>query len=82
MEERTFLLGSQTKSPDSLSAHAHDISSRLKKGLLDPMYQNCPSLVVKWPKVEVSFEQWSHELQTLRKTYSGSALLQGVQLTL
>ena len=33
-------------------------------------------------KGEVSFEQWSYELQTLRKTYSDSALREGIQCSL
>ena len=33
-------------------------------------------------KGEVSFEQWSYELQTLRKTYSDSALKEGIQHSL
>ena len=33
-------------------------------------------------KGEVSFEQWSYELQTLRKTYSDSALREGIQHSL
>ena len=33
-------------------------------------------------KGEVSFEQWSYELQTLRKTYIDSALWEGIQLSL
>ena len=28
------------------------------------------------------FEQWSYELQTLRKTYSESALREGIQMSL
>ena len=33
-------------------------------------------------KGEASFEQWSYELQTLRKTYSESALREGIQRSL
>ena len=33
-------------------------------------------------KGEVSFEQWSYEFQTLRKTYSDSALREGIQHSL
>ena len=33
-------------------------------------------------KDEASFEQWSYELQTLRKTYSESALREGIQRSL
>ena len=33
-------------------------------------------------KGEASFEQWSYELQTLKKTYSESALREGIQRSL
>ena len=33
-------------------------------------------------KGEASFEQWSHELQSLRRTYSESALREGIQRSL
>ena len=33
-------------------------------------------------KGEASIEQWSHELETLRKTYSESALREGIQRSL
>ena len=33
-------------------------------------------------KGEESFEQWSYEWQTLRKTYSESALMEGIQRSL
>ena len=33
-------------------------------------------------KGEVSFEQWSYELQSLRKTYSESALREEIQRSL
>ena len=33
-------------------------------------------------KGEVSFEQWSYELQTLRKSYSDSPLREGIQCSL
>ena len=33
-------------------------------------------------KGEVSFQQWSYELQTLQKTYSESALSEGIQRSL
>ena len=48
-------------------------------GLISPSYQ--PS-VGRRVKGEVSFEQWSYELQTLRKTYSDSALREGIQCSL
>ena len=46
---------------------------------------NIPKLSVfsgERAKGEVSFEQWSYELQTLRKTYSDSALREGIQCSL
>ena len=33
-------------------------------------------------KGKASFEQWSYELQSLRKTYSESALREGIQRSL
>ena len=33
-------------------------------------------------KGEVSFKQWSYELQTLQKTYGNSALREGIQCSL
>ena len=33
-------------------------------------------------KGEASFEQWSYELQSLRRTYSESALREGIQRSL
>ena len=33
-------------------------------------------------KQEVSFEQWSYELQTLRKSYRDSALREGIKCSL
>ena len=46
---------------------------------------NIPKLFAfsgKMANGEVSFEQWSYELQTLRKSYSNSALREGIQHSL
>ena len=64
--------------PDVSASQPHDVSSILysliKEGALRT---NIPKLAVssgKMLKSEASFEQWSYELQTCRKTYSKSAL--------
>ena len=57
---------------------AHEVSSILHTLLKDgALRTNIPKLFTfsgERAKGEVSFEQWSYELQTLRKTYSDSAL--------
>ena len=57
---------------------AHEVSSILHTLLKDgALRTNIPKLSAfsgERAKGEVSFEQWSYELQTLRKTYSDSAL--------
>ena len=65
---------------------AHEVSSILhhliKEGALRT---NIPKLSVfngEMVKGEASFEQWSYELQTLRKTYSESALREEIQRSL
>ena len=71
---------------DGLGSHPQDISSILhsliKEGALR---KNIPKLSVfsgERLKGEASFEQWSYELQSLRKTYSESALREGIQRSL
>ena len=52
---------------------------------MGPLRINIPTLSAfsgQRAKGEVSFEQWSYELQTLRKTYSDSALREGIQHSL
>ena len=72
--------------PNALGSHHQDVSSILnssiKKGALRT---NIPKLSVfsgERLKGKASFEQWSYELQSLRKTYSGSALREGIQRSL
>ena len=65
---------------------AHEVSSILQTLLKDgALRTNIPKLSAfsgERAKGEVSFEQWSYELQTLRKTYSNSALREGIQHSL
>ena len=65
---------------------AHEVSSVLQPLLKDgALRTNIPKLSAfsgERAKGELSFEQWSYELQTLRKTYSDSALREGIQHSL
>ena len=65
---------------------AHEVSSILHTLLKDgALRTNIPKLSAfsgERAKGEVSFEQWSYELQTLRKTCSDSALREGIQCSL
>ena len=65
---------------------AHEVSSILHTLLKDgALRTNIPKLSAfsgERAKGEVSFEQWSYELQTLRKTYSDSAWREGIQCSL
>ena len=65
---------------------AQEVSSILHTLLKDgALRTNIPKLSAfsgERAKGEVSFEQWSYELQTLRKTYSDSALREGIQCSL
>ena len=72
--------------PDGFGSTPHDVSSILhsliKEGTLRT---NIPKLSVfsgERVKGEASFEQWSYELQSLRRTYSESALREGIQRSL
>ena len=69
--------------PDGLGSTPQDVSSILhsliKEGALRT---NIPKLSIfsgERVKGEASFEQWSYELQSLRRTYSESALREGIQ---
>ena len=71
---------------DALGSHHQDVSSILhsliKEGVLRT---NIPKLSVfsgERLKGEASFEQWPYELQSLRRTYSESALREGIQRSL
>ena len=65
---------------------AHEVSSILHTMLKDGAFRtNIPKLSAfsrERAKGEVSFQQWSYGLQTLRKTYSDSALQEGIQCSL
>ena len=71
---------------DTSISPVHEVSSILHTLLKDgALRTNIPKLSAfsgERAKGEVSFEQWSYELQTLRKTYSDSALRQGIQHSL
>ena len=72
--------------PDGFGTTTQDVSSILhsliKEGALRT---NIPKLSIfsgERVKGEASFEQWSYELQSLRKTYSESSLREGIQRSL
>ena len=72
--------------PDGFGTTPQDVSSILhsliKEGALRtdiPKLSIFSGERVKW---EASFEQWSYELQSLRRTYSESALRKGIQRSL
>ena len=72
--------------PDGLGSPPQDVSSILhsliKEGALKT---NIPKLSIfrgERVKEEASFEQWSYELQSLRRTYNESALREGIQRSL
>ena len=71
---------------DASIGPVHEVSSILQTLLKDgALRTNIPKLSAfsgERAKGEVSFEQWSLELQTLRKTYSDSALQEGMQWSL
>ena len=71
---------------DTSFSPVHEMSSILHTMLKDGALRiNIPKLSTfsgERTKGEVSFEQWSYELQTLRKTYSDSALRKGIQCSL
>ena len=63
---------------DASLGSAHDVSSilqtLLKEGALRTNIPKLSAVSGKMVKGVVSFEQWSYEVQTLRKSYSESAL--------
>ena len=72
--------------PDGFAITPQDVSSILhslmKEGALRT---NIPKLSIfsgERVKREASFEQWAYELHSLRKTYSESALREGIQRSL
>ena len=71
---------------DTSFSPAHEVSSILQTLLKDgALRTNIPKLSAfsgERVKGAVSFGEWSYELQTLRKTYSDSALKEGIQHSL
>ena len=71
---------------DTSFSPAQEVSSILQTLFKDgALRTNIPKLSTfsgEPVKGEVSFEQWSYELQTVRKTYSDSALREGIQCSL
>ena len=65
---------------------AHEVSSILhrliKEGALRTSILKLSVFSGEMVKGEAYFEQWSYELQTLRKTYSESSLREGIQRSL
>ena len=81
MSQGTFLLNLMALDlpPQDVSSILHSL---IKEGALRT---NIPKLSIfsgERVKGEASFEQWSYELQSLRKTYSESALREGIQRSL
>ena len=64
----------------------HDVSpvlqTLLKEGALRTYIPKLSAFSGEAGKGEVSFDQWSYELQTLRKSYSDLALREGIQHSL
>ena len=58
------------------------LQALLKEGALRTNIPKLSAFSREMAKGEVSFEQWSYELQTLRKFYSASALREGIQCSL
>ena len=71
---------------DTSFSPAHKVSSILQTLFKDEALRtNIPKLSTfsgERAKGEVSFEQWSYELQTPRKTYSDSALREDIQCSI
>ena len=71
---------------DASLGSAQDVSAVLQTLLMEEALRtNIPKLSAfsgEMAKGEVSFEQWSYELQTLCKSYSDSALREGIQHSL
>ena len=71
---------------DASLGSAQDVSAvlqtLLKEGALRTNIPKLSALSGEMAKGEVSFEQWSYELQTLHKSYSDSALREGIQCSL
>ena len=55
------------------------LQTLLKEGTLRTNIPKLSAFSGEMAKGEVSFEQWSYELQTFRKSYSDLALREGIQ---
>ena len=71
---------------DAFLGSAYEVSAvlqtLLKEGSLRTNIPKLSAFCGEMAREEVSFEQWSYELQTLRKSYSDSALREGIQHSL
>ena len=71
---------------DASVGSAHDVSSilqtLLKEGALRTNIPKLSTFSRGMAKGEVSFEQWSYELQTSRMSYSDSALRERIKCSL
>ena len=71
---------------DASMGSVHNVSSvlqtLLKEGALRTNVPKLSAFSGEAAKGEVSFDQWSYELQTLRKSYSDLALREGIQHSL
>ena len=85
MDARHEPYGSPSK-PDALGSQHQNVASILHSLIKEgSLRNNIPKLSVfsgERLEGEASFEQWSYELQSLRKTYSESALRDGIQRSL
>ena len=85
MDARHEPHGSPSK-PDASGSQHQDVSSILhsliKEGALRTSIPKLSAFSGERLKSEASFEQWSYELQSLRKTYKESALRMGIKRSL
>ena len=83
MDARQVPNRSPSKPENASLSQGHEISSILnsliKEGALRTNISKLSVFSGEMVKGEASFEQWSYELQTIRKTYSESALREGIQ---
>ena len=85
-EARQVPIRNPAKPVNTTLTQAHEVSSILHSLIKEGTLRNNISKlsVLSWEMVkgEASFEQRSYELQILRKTYSESALREGIQRSL
>ena len=86
MDARQVPNRSPSKPENASLSQAHEVSSVLhsliKEGALITIITKLTVFSVEMVKGEASLKQWSYELQTLRKTYSESAMREGIQRSL